>query len=205
MVKLTPQFRKLIHILAPHVERDQQERDQLADGMLVQARLLEPGPIKVYHEPTIKKVSSSSTSRSNVRQVRVDDGDDLDISISSNSARHSTGATQPEATTDITGGGSSSRSPTQSTFFPAMGSVFGDTASADKHGLFDGDESDGLAPPRGFQSLGVPGPASVHYTQDFRVPGPASVQSCSSPSKKPCSSASAVSPNTDPIAGKKDE
>ena len=86
MVKATPQFRKLIHIVAPHVERDQQERDQLVDGMLVQARLLEPGPIKVYHEPSIKKVSSSSNGRSNVRQVRGDDGDDLDISMASNSS-----------------------------------------------------------------------------------------------------------------------
>ena len=181
MVKTTPQFCKLIHMLAPHVEREHQKRDQLLDGMLVQARLLEPGPLKVYHDPSIKKVPSSSSSRSNVRQTRVDDGDDLDISMASNSASHSTGATQPEAAMDFTGGGSSSQSPTQSTFFPAMGSVFGDTAGADKHGFFDGDESDGLAPPRGFQSLGVPGPASVHYTQDFGVPGPASVQSCSTP------------------------
>ena len=181
MVKTTPQFRKLIHLLAPHVEREHQERAQLLDGMLVQARLLEPGPLKVYYESTIKKVPSSSSSRSNVRQTRVDDGDDLDISIPTISASHSTGTALPETAMSISGGGSSSRSPPHSSFFPAIGSVFGDTAEADGHSFFDGNESDGMAPPRGSQSLGVPGPASALYTQDFGVPGPASVQSSSTP------------------------
>ena len=175
MVKTTPQFRKLIHILAPHVEREQQERDQLADGMLVQARLLEPGPLKVYHEPSIKKVSSSSASRANVRQARVEDGDDLDISMAGNSVNHPIGVAQSDVAMEITGGGTS-RSTTQSTSFPAIGSVFGDTAGIDTHSFLDGNESDGLAQPRGYQDLGVPGPASVQYTQDFGVPGPASVQ-----------------------------
>ena len=58
MVKSTPQFRKLIHILAPHVEREHQERAQLLDGMLVPARLLEPGQDKVYHEAIIHKKPS---------------------------------------------------------------------------------------------------------------------------------------------------
>ena len=68
-----------IPLTALHVEREQQERAQLLDGMLVQARLLEPGPLKVYHDPTItKKVHSASSGKPNVRQVRGDDGDDLD-------------------------------------------------------------------------------------------------------------------------------
>ena len=80
LVKTTPQFRKLIHLLAPHVEREHQEREQLQDGMLVPARLLEPGPLKVYFEATIKKVPSAASSRPNVRQTRDDDGGDPDTS-----------------------------------------------------------------------------------------------------------------------------
>ena len=160
MVKTTPQFRKLIHILAPHVEREQLEKDQIADGMLVQARLLEPGQQKVYHEPSIKKVSSSSSGRSNIRQTRMEDGDYLDLSMASYPINHPGGVAQSEVALDMTGEGSS-RSPTQCTSFPAIGSVFGDTAGMDTRSLLDGDDSDGLAQPRLHQDFGVQGPASV--------------------------------------------
>ena len=71
MVKSTVQSQKLIHILAQHVEKD-----QIADGMLVMARLLEPGQHKVYFEPTIKKSTTSSSGRSNSRQIRTEDGEE---------------------------------------------------------------------------------------------------------------------------------
>ena len=175
-VKITPQFRKLIHILAPHVERDPHERDQMEHGMLVPARLLEPGPIKVYHEPVIRKLSSSSNGRTTVRQSRGEDGDDPDVSIGGNASR-STGAILPDVTMDISGGGSSFRPPALSASFPAMGSEFGDPIEADRHDFFDGDESDGPTLQQESQSLGVPGPASALYSQDLRVPGPASALS----------------------------
>jgi len=128
MVKTTPQFWKLIHLLAPHVDREQREQGQLVDGMRLQARLLEPGPLKVYHDPTIKKVPSASSSKSTVRQTRVDDNGQLDSSIPTASAGHSTRATLPGNTMDISGGGSLSRSPPHFSSFPAIGSVFGDAA-----------------------------------------------------------------------------
>jgi len=161
MVKTTPQFRKLIHILAPHVEREQLEKDQMADGMLVRARLLEPGQQKVYYEPSIKKVSSSSSGRSNIRQTRMEDGDYLDLSMASYPINHPGGVAQSVVALDMTGEGSS-RSPTQCTSFPAIGSVFGDTAGMDTRSLLDGDDSDGLAQPRLHQDFGVQGPASIH-------------------------------------------
>ena len=103
---------------------------RIADGKLVTARLLEPGQHKVYFEPTIKKSTISSSGRSNSRQIRTEDGEEIDPSQAISSVSRPVAVDQSEVALEVSVYGTTCSS-TQCLSFPAIGSVFGDTARTD--------------------------------------------------------------------------